>query len=100
MELGPYGVTVNALCPGNTLTPMVKKVAEEIGALNGMTGDEWLSMRASDAPLKRLAEPWEIAGITAFLASNDSRYITGQSISADGGLVSFSQSLLPAFTIG
>lgn len=52
MELGPYGVTVNALCPGNTLTPMVKKVAEEIGALNGMTGDEWLSMRASDAPLK------------------------------------------------
>ncbi|MCK5675222.1 MAG: SDR family oxidoreductase, partial [Spirochaetales bacterium] len=32
-------------------------------------------------------EPWEMAGITAFLASEDSRYITGQSISADGGMV-------------
>lgn len=87
MELGKYGITVNALCPGNTLTPMVKKVAEEIGSLNGMTGEAWLSMRASDTPLKRLAEPWEMAGIVAFFASEDSRYITGQSISADGGLV-------------
>ena len=87
VELGPYGITVNAICPGNTLTPMVKKVAAEIGALNGMTGEEWLAMRASDAPLKRLAAPWEMAGITAFLASEDSRYITGQSISADGGII-------------
>lgn len=44
-------------------------------------------MRADDCPMKRLAEPWEMAGITAFLASEDSRYITGQSISADGGMV-------------
>lgn len=87
MELGPYGVTVNALCPGNTVTAMVKRVATEIGGLGGMSADEWLAMRANDTALKRLAEPWEIAGVCAFFASDDSRYITGQSISVDGGIV-------------
>ena len=87
MELAPYGATVNALCPGNTLTAMVRSVAKQIGDRDGMTGQEWLDMRANDCPMKRLAEPWEMAGITAFLASDDSRYITGQSISADGGMV-------------
>ncbi len=87
MELAPYGATVNALCPGNTLTAMVKSVARQIGDRDGMTAQEWLDMRANDCPMKRLAEPWEMAGITAFLASNDSRYITGQSLSADGGMV-------------
>lgn len=37
--------------------------------------------------MKRLAEPWEIAGVIAFLASRDARYITGQAIEVDGGMV-------------
>jgi NAD(P)-dependent dehydrogenase (short-subunit alcohol dehydrogenase family) len=87
MELAPYGVTVNAVCPGNTLTEMVRKVAERQGEQLDMTGEEWLEMRASDCPMNRLAEPWEIAGVCAFLASEDSRYITGQALEVDGGLV-------------
>ncbi len=87
MELAPFGATANALCPGNTLTAMVRSVAEKVGAMDGMTGKEWLAMRAQDCPMKRLAQPEEMAGIIAFLASEDSRYITGQSISADGGMV-------------
>jgi NAD(P)-dependent dehydrogenase (short-subunit alcohol dehydrogenase family) len=87
MELAPYGVTANAVCPGNTLTEMVHKVAEKQGALLGMSGQEWLDMRANDCPMKRLAEPWEIAGVCAFLASEDARYITGQALGVDGGLV-------------
>ena len=87
MELAASGVTVNAVCPGNTLTEMVRNVAESIGARNGMSGEEWLQMRANDCPLKRLAEPWEIAGVVAFLASEDARYLTGQAIEVDGGLV-------------
>ena len=87
MELGPHGVTANALCPGNTLTNMVRKVADEIGATLGMSGPQWLEMRAGDTALGRLAEPWEMAGIIAFLASADARYITGQAIEADGGLI-------------
>ncbi len=87
MELGPHGVTVNAVCPGNTITDMVRVVASEIGETLDMTGDEWLEMRANDTALKRLAEPWEVAGVVAFLASEDARYITGQSIEVDGGLI-------------
>ncbi|MCG3206548.1 MAG: 3-oxoacyl-[acyl-carrier-protein] reductase FabG [Anaerolineae bacterium] len=87
MELAPFGVTVNAVCPGNTKTDMVRNVAGMIGQRDGMTVDEWLAMRASDCPMKRLAEPWEIAGVVAFLASNDSRYLTGQALEVDGGLV-------------
>ena len=87
MELGAQGITANAVCPGNTVTAMVRKVAAEIGAELDMTGEEWLAMRADDTALKRLAEPWEVAGLVAFLASQDARYITGQSIEIDGGLI-------------
>jgi NAD(P)-dependent dehydrogenase (short-subunit alcohol dehydrogenase family) len=87
MELGPHGITVNAVCPGNTLTDMVRRVADEVGATVAMTGEEWLAMRADDTALKRLADPSEIAGVITFLASADASYITGQAIEVDGGLV-------------
>ncbi len=87
MELAPFGATVNAVCPGNTLTDMVRGVAGKVGSLDGLSGEEWLKMRANDCPMKRLAEPWEIAGVVAFLASEDSRYLTGQAIEVDGGMV-------------
>ncbi len=87
MELGPHGITVNAVCAGNTLTDMVRKVAGEVGATLGMTAQEWLDMRANDTAVKRLARPEEIAGVVAFLASEDARYLTGQAIEVDGGLV-------------
>lgn len=87
MELAPYGATANAVCPGNTLTDMVRGVASKVGSLDGKSGEEWLQMRAADCPMKRLAEPWEIAGVIAFLASEDSRYMTGQALEVDGGMI-------------
>ena len=87
MELAPYGATANAVCPGNTLTDMVRGVAAKVGGLDGLTGEEWLQMRANDCPMQRLAEPWEIAGVVAFLASQDARYLTGQGIEVDGGMI-------------
>lgn len=87
MEMAPAGPTANAVCPGNTLTDMVRGVAQKVGKLDGLSGEEWLEMRAQDCPMNRLAEPWEIAGVIAFLASEDSRYITGQALEVDGGLI-------------
>lgn len=87
MDLAPYAVTANAVCPGNTLTEMVKNVAAQVGGREGLTAEEWLQLRANECPMKRLAEPWEIAGVVAFLASQDSRYLTGQAIEVDGGMV-------------
>jgi NAD(P)-dependent dehydrogenase (short-subunit alcohol dehydrogenase family) len=87
MELAPYGATANAICPGNTLTDMVRNVAVEVGGRDGLSGEEWLRLRALDCPMKRIAEPWEMAGVIAFLASPDSRYLTGQAIEVDGGMI-------------
>ncbi len=87
MEMAPYGVTVNAVCPGNTMTEMVQGVAATIAARDGLSASEWLKLRAQDCPLKRFAESKEIAGVVAFLASRDAGYINGQAIEVDGGMV-------------
>ncbi len=87
MELAPYGITANAVCPGNTMTEMVQGVAATIAARDGLSSAEWLRLRAQDCPLKRFAESEEIAGVVAFLASRDAGYITGQAIEVDGGMV-------------
>jgi len=87
MEMAPFGPTANAVCPGNTLTDMVRNVAKKVGEADGLSAQEWLEMRANDCPMKRLAEPWEIAGVISFLASEDSRYLTGQALEVDGGII-------------
>ena len=50
MELAPYGITVNAVCPGNTSTEMVQGVAATIAARDGLTSAEWLKLRAAGLP--------------------------------------------------
>ena len=87
LELAPSGVTVNAVCPGNTRTPMLDEVAATVAPREGLEPAEWLRRRAADCPLGRLAEPEEIAAVVAFLASDEARYITGQAIEVDGGMV-------------
>ena len=73
-ELAPR-IRVNAVCPGYVLTPMQR--AEYT--------DEMLAAVNERIPLKRHAEPEEIAALFAFLASDDARYITGAAIAIDGG---------------
>jgi NAD(P)-dependent dehydrogenase (short-subunit alcohol dehydrogenase family) len=87
MELAPYGANVNAVCPGNTKTELVLNAARQNAPRDGLTVDEGLARRAQDCPMGRRAEPWEIAALSAFLASDDARYITGQAIEIDGGMV-------------
>jgi len=75
IEFASYGITVNAVEPGNIVTE---------GLLAGRTPEFIEGMRAS-VPLGRLGTPEDVAGAVAFLASDDATYITGTSIIVDGG---------------
>ena len=78
VDLGPHGVTVNAVAPGS--------IAAGMGDSSGWTSDpdmrEWDRRRT---PLRRPGTPADVAGAVAFLASDDAAWITGQTLVVDGG---------------
>jgi meso-butanediol dehydrogenase / (S,S)-butanediol dehydrogenase / diacetyl reductase len=81
VRLGPRGVRANAVCPGWVRTPMADR---SMGAL-GDEVDEMYRRVTRFAPLRRPAEPDEIAAVICFLASPAASYVTGAVIMADGG---------------
>ncbi len=81
-ELVEYNIRVNAIMPGYVETPMVSSIATASNAVNPNSVIEGIS---SAIPMKRLAKPEEIGELAAFLASNESSYITGDGIVIDGG---------------
>ena len=80
-ELARSGVRLNTVCPGPTDTPLFNEIAGD-----GETGAKIAQSLIRAIPMKRLAQPEDFPGIVAFLASDDARYITGQTISVSGGL--------------
>jgi len=88
IELAPFGVTVNGVLPGHTLTDRQAHLANIRAEREGISVEEAYARQAAQIPLKRLAEPSEIADAIAFLCSERASYITGQSLLVDGGIVS------------
>ena len=86
-ELANYGILVNAVCPGWTLTERVKELAKTTAEKTGKTFETTIAEWADTIPLKRFALPEEIANIVVFLASEKASYITGVVIQVDGGLI-------------
>lgn len=76
MELGPRGIRVNAVAPAITRTDMTADIPAE-----------HLAREIELTPLRRLAEPEDIADVVAFLASHDARWISGRTILTDGGRI-------------
>ena len=74
-EVAPFGVTVNAICPGLFDTEMVR----------ANTTSEALARFAASFPIPRLGEPVEVAGLVAYLCSSEAGYLTGASIDINGG---------------
>ncbi|MCS7062044.1 MAG: SDR family NAD(P)-dependent oxidoreductase [Anaerolineae bacterium] len=85
MDLAAYNVTVNAVCPGTILTDMVLQVDHDICANEGWPPGTHLKNKAESIPMKRLGTIEEVAGVVAFLASDDAAFVTGQAIEVDGG---------------
>src|SRR5437868_9889324 len=84
-EFGKDGITVNNVGPGYTATDRLKELARSRSAAQGKSEEEVFSAWASEAALKRVAEPREVADAIVWLASERASYVTGQTILVDGG---------------
>jgi 3-oxoacyl-[acyl-carrier protein] reductase len=81
IELGPFGITVNAIAPGFVETPMTAATADRLG----VTMEDFKAGIAAAVPVRRVGGPNEIAHAAAFLAAEESWYVTGQVLQVDGG---------------
>ena len=84
-ENGPYGITVNALCPGAMETDIFREVGARIAAERAIAYDEFLDIFCADAATKQLTRTVDVAAVAVLLASDAGAGITGAVISVDGG---------------
>jgi meso-butanediol dehydrogenase/(S,S)-butanediol dehydrogenase/diacetyl reductase len=85
LELAPYGITVNAVCPGYVQTSMQERELNWEAKLRNMTPEQVKAEYLAHVPLGRLETPEDVANVFAFLCSHDADYITGQAINVSGG---------------
>ncbi len=81
LEVAEFGINVNAILPGYVDTPMLRGVPKELG----IDENDFIQMLSRSVPMKRLGTIDEIGDLAVFLASEESKYITGQEIVFDGG---------------
>ena len=84
-EVAPFGITVNNILPGFTLTERVEQLATSTALSEGVDAAEVRSRWQAAIPMRRLGTPQEFAALAAFLVSERASYITGTSVPVDGG---------------
>jgi NAD(P)-dependent dehydrogenase (short-subunit alcohol dehydrogenase family) len=85
VDLAPRGVRVNVICPGTVYTPLMEPMLRARGGGDMAAG---LALTTAKYPIGRLGTPEEIAAVALFLASDDSSFLTGSVVTADGGMTS------------
>jgi 3-oxoacyl-[acyl-carrier protein] reductase len=81
IELGPYNINVNAVAPGYVVTAITASTAARLG----IEPEDAARAMAERTPLRRVAEPADVASVIAFLSSDDARHITGETVYVTGG---------------
>lgn len=84
-ELAPFGITVNNVLPGTTMTGRLDAIIKNKAEKSGKTYDEIKNEMIAEVPVGRISEPAEVAAAVAFLASPAAGYITGINMPVDGG---------------
>jgi len=85
LEAGAHDINVNVVCPGIVETPRMHKLCEEKARVRGWTFEQVYEEYVEDMALRRVTTPEDVANAVLFLASDDSRNITGQELAVDGG---------------
>ena len=85
LELGPFKINVNAVCPGFIDTDLTREGHAKQADATGVTIDDIVAEKIRNIPLGRFGTPEDVAGVVAFLCSTDSDYMTGQAINITGG---------------
>ena len=85
LDVGDFNININAVCPGIVHTPRMDKLCEEKARKRGWTKEQVYQEYVDDMALKRVTEPEDVANAVLFLASDDSRQLTGHEIVVDGG---------------
>ncbi|KIJ16157.1 hypothetical protein PAXINDRAFT_168720 [Paxillus involutus ATCC 200175] len=88
LELGRYSITVNAYAPGVIATPMSANMIGADGKFlhSGEESAVWVTSLIEGRPIKHIGQPEDIASIVSYLVSKEAHFITGQTISVDGGI--------------
>jgi len=91
LDLAPYGITVNTVCPGMINTGRLSYWERAEAEKKGIAYEEFraplLKKKAEGTPLGRIAEPEDVANMVAFLASDEANFITGQAYNVNGGVL-------------
>ena len=85
LEVGPHGIRCNCLVPGAIETDLWVNWGKRLAGEQGITYEQWREKALSGVPLRTISQPIDIANLALFLASDESRTITGQSINCDAG---------------
>jgi meso-butanediol dehydrogenase / (S,S)-butanediol dehydrogenase / diacetyl reductase len=95
VDYSAQGVRINVVCPGRTLTPMVKTMTAEFAREKGQPAEDMERRANAVIPLRRSAQPSELASVCLFLASDDASFMTGSVVVADGGISATNVGVIP-----
>jgi NAD(P)-dependent dehydrogenase (short-subunit alcohol dehydrogenase family) len=85
IDLAPYNIRVNCICPGSIDTPLLHRAVDQFTRATGKSRSEVMSMVEHAQPIARLGRPEEIANAVAFMLSDEASFMTGALMSVDGG---------------
>ena len=86
-QYSKFGILVNNVCPGHYLTKRQEEIIKKRSTERNITAEEYIQQHSNEIPIGRFGKPEELANMIVFLCSEKASYVTGSTISVDGGLV-------------